>query len=864
MAPSVGSMADLVKIPRVIDGHLVVDEKDVVAVYRVTSKLNPVTADGRDLDAAVQRLTGALNALRAGERIQVVVDCRRYDPAADILKMNQRISPDAAPGFRSYYPAVLQESFENYCRWSFVPVLSYYLLFSYQAPRGRMDGSPEPSLVQRAAEVDRRAGDFLTAMTDANIKVSALTEREIVELLDEALNPSRLAPLPPEALAEAGAASGVRPSRAELLLRSPIANPAPKPGRRYDHLQVGSMLVRSFSFIRVPGANIQRSISDLILSQTAFRFAFHVEGLSQERTREFIEKKRSAAVGAVMIGQGRGTQGSEEQASEYDQLLRRASRREVRFCKWSGYLTVFGKDEGEIQAKGAELSSAFADLVPDEGVYRQVEYWLSALPLGVDAAGTPLWAETTGVAGLMPFFDFDSNSPEGGTLLGFGPANQPVFWDPWSREVINGNIFVCGSPGSGKSFGINNNLNRLAPQAFDVSVIDKAKSYKFSCLAAGGDYVEWDLEGRYAVNVWDVLPHDRGLVIDMEDFNDLDEQGTVKADKIEAILGLAEVFMAEAGQSLPKIERSLLLEAVQQTYHRFLLFWEDVEAEWAAREQAARRKSDRFTVPVPAERRALVQASIPTFTELAVVLRESVEKDPDHQYAGRRRDLLQKLQPAVSGNLKGLVNRRTTLKAEGRMRVFDISSLPENAEIQGLAMQIVTTWLMTHWRKNKARGVRQIAVLDELYFFMLFKSGRTMLDNLSRRSRHLGLACIMATQQLDDVLLYPETPSILRNAPTKVLYQQDKSVVEKLTGLLGLSDQEQAHLASLRTVKGQFSNCLYLYGSKRNILTIRADPATRWLNTTEPNFDLPRRDKALAQAGGDPWEAVKLLIAQGA
>ena len=179
-------------------------------------------------------------------------------------------------------------------------------------------------------------------------------------------------------------------------------------------------------------------------------------------------------------------------------------------------------------------------------------------------------------------------------------------------------------------------------------------------------------------------------------------------------------------------------------------------------------------------------------------------------------------------------------------------------------MQLITTWLMTHWRKNKARNIKQIAVLDEMYFFMLFKSGRTMLDNLSRRSRHLGLVCMMATQQLDDVLLYPETPSILRNAPTKVLYQQDKSVVEKLTGLLGLSDQEQHHLASLRTVKGQFSNCLWLYGDKRNILTVRADPATRWLNTTEPNYDVPRRDKALAQAGGDPWEAVRLLIAQQA
>jgi hypothetical protein len=138
------------------------------------------------------------------------------------------------------------------------------------------------------------------------------------------------------------------------------------------------------------------------------------------------------------------------------------------------------------------------------------------------------------------------------------------------------------------------------------------------------------------------------------------------------------------------------------------------------------------------------------------------------------------------------------------------------------------------------------------------------LDNLARRSRHLGLMCFFATQQLDDVLLHPETPAILRNSDTKLLFRQDRSVIDKLTTLLSLTDQEKGQLESLRQVRGQYSNAFLIYGPMRNILTVRPDPASRWLNTTEPTYDVPRRARALEAAGGDPWAAVRLLLEQEA
>ncbi|MGH7441285.1 MAG: hypothetical protein ACREKE_01280, partial [bacterium] len=77
----------LLPMPRAIDGHLILDERDVVAVFEVLSSLNPVTADSRDSEQAVRRLQTALDGLRDGERVQVIVDCGGYDPKMDIARM---------------------------------------------------------------------------------------------------------------------------------------------------------------------------------------------------------------------------------------------------------------------------------------------------------------------------------------------------------------------------------------------------------------------------------------------------------------------------------------------------------------------------------------------------------------------------------------------------------------------------------------------------------------------------------------------------------------------------------------------------------------------------------------------------------
>jgi hypothetical protein len=846
------SGAGLWRRPRAIDGHLILDEEEVFAVYEAFSSLNPVTADSRDCEAAVRRFQVGLESLRSGERVQIIVDCGPYDPAEDLGKMRAQISEEAAPGFRSFYPEHLERYLKAYCVSNRVPVFRYYVIFGYSPPKAPGESGLTP-LKTALNEVRRRSGDFVRLMASNRLECRLLRQDRIVDLLDSMVNPSRLTPLAPEDLAEGFGATGAEAGPEELLFRSPVVHSVPEADVRHSYIQVGRRLVKTIGFLRapLPDARLKTALAELMLSQREFRFSFFVEGLSQERATQLIQKKRAAALGAVTFGEGRETQAPEEQALQYDELLRAHARKELRFVNWSAYLSVFSDNEADLHQAASDLAGSFRDLVPDEGILRQIPYWQSTLPLCADAAGNRLMAQSNAVASLFPFFEFRSTSPEGGALLGFSPANQPCFFDPWSKVVSNGNVFVTGQAGSGKSYLINLIINRLGPRAFDVSFIDRAKSYRSTCLALGGDYVEFGLDGVHAVNVWDVMEHDPEL--EESALNDLDRHGRVLADKVEQVAGCIEIILAENGGELPKLEKAILLDDVADTFRRCLLFWEDVEAEREARRLGKAPKE-------PHSRTHLLIQSIPLFTDLADTLKGKIG-DEALDFRQERKELLQKLQPAIEGNLSGLLNRRTTLTAGAKARVFDISNLPDQPTILGAAVFVLTAWLYRHWRRNKTLNRRQIVVFDEIYAFMGFESGRRLLDALARRSRHMGLMPFFATQQLSDVLSFKETRGILDNCQTQFLFSQARNVVDRITDILHLSDQERGHLENLSQVRGVYSSAFFVYGAQRNILTIRPDPVTRWLNTSEPTYDVPRMKQALAASGGDIWEAVRGLMA---
>ena len=146
-----------------------------------------------------------------------------------------------------------------------------------------------------------------------------------------------------------------------------------------------------------------------------------------------------------------------------------------------------------------------------------------------------------------------------GFQLGKTLSGEMVQLDLWSRETENWNVLVVGSSGTGKSFSINQLLiKNLALNPY-VMIIDKSQSYKTLCRLAGGRYLNYDLDSKHHLNIFD-YPLDEIKATD----------GEIDPDHIASIIMYLGVVLANIKENrieeAEELDKALLQEAVKQTY----------------------------------------------------------------------------------------------------------------------------------------------------------------------------------------------------------------------------------------------------------------------------------------------------------
>jgi hypothetical protein len=179
--------------------------------------------------------------------------------------------------------------------------------------------------------------------------------------------------------------------------------------------------------------------------------------------------------------------------------------------------------------------------------------------------------------------------------------------------------------------------------------------------------------------------------------------------------------------------------------------------------------------------------------------------------------------------------------------VFDLSEIPDREDIQSLAVYIISSFSMQRFKQNKRLNKEQMLVIDEAWTLCRFAAGADFLMNLAKRSRHLKLRAAFATQQLDDFLQKEETAKVLSNAGATVLLESNGPDIPQIGRLYQMNDNLIARVRELHQAKGVYSQAMLLAGNTADIIFVRADPVLRWIATTEPNFDVPARNKAFEE-----------------
>lgn len=474
------------------------------------------------------------------------------------------------------------------------------------------------------------------------------------------------------------------------------------------------------------------------------------------------------------------------------------------------------------------------DVTVRKGEHEQLDLWRSTLPFGVDYHDMKRRYFSANAADMVPLVGTACGSPGGIPFAWAEPTKNLVRLNPYDRTHANQTGVIAGASGSGKTMSAQMMIGRMVAHGAQADVIDRAGHFEtLVSLFDGAQAVNLgaqseDGEKDYAINPWDV-----------------EDPNKVSREKVAFLIALHVSMMGREG--LTNLEKAKLGEAIRQVYVR------------AAAGDVRGVTGEKV---IPRERELLLELDL---------MAEMDEDRGAHESAAVLRTLRARLgEFANDGSYAYLLDRLTTVPKDAPMCVFDTRKVPD--AVIAPVMFAVTEFVkerIERRRRDQAELAAQkdapmtagksILFIDEAWHLMTSDETGEYLNDLARRARHLGLFLLVSSQQLSDFNT-PHGLALLQNSTMQFLLRQMPNEVPFIQAALHLTDQEAQLLKMLRTKKGEYSEMFWVNGVRgRGKVSIGLGPMEYWAYTSEPHRDTPKRDKAIRDADGDVWKALRHL-----
>jgi type IV secretory pathway VirB4 component len=437
-------------------------------------------------------------------------------------------------------------------------------------------------------------------------------------------------------------------------------------------------------------------------------------------------------------------------AADAAELATRVARGEARLFRLGLYLTVHADTEDELADRVSEVralaSSLLLDVAP--ATWRQLQGWITGLPLAFDALGMKRVFDTDALAAAFPFTSPDLPTTAGDTGMGvlYGlNLHSPgvVVWDRWAQP--NYNSVILARSGEGKSYLAKLDLLRNLYLGVEAFVIDPEDEYIKLAEAVGGTIIR---------------PGTPGVRINPLDLS--------AGDGDDAL-----------------VRRALFL----QTFVTVLTGGESGTGQIAPEEAAA------LDVAALAAYRAKGITTDPrTWRRPAPLLADVAEALKDVGEGGRT--LAARLHPYVAGSFKGLFDGPTTTAPEGHLVVYAIKDLPEELRPVGTLLILDAIWRTVSTANRTGTFTRRLVLVDEAWLMLRAGLGAQFLFRLSKSARKYGAGLSVITQDAADVLATDVGRAVVSNAATQVLLRQAPQAIGAVAEAFGLTDGEQAFLLS--------------------------------------------------------------------
>ena len=230
----------------------------------------------------------------------------------------------------------------------------------------------------------------------------------------------------------------------------------------------------------------------------------------------------------------------------------------------------------EQRATEVEKLCVSVDMIARRCDYKNEQAFLSALPiLALDAdieRKSRRNALTSGVAAAFPFASYEL-SDHNGIFLGLNLYNRsPVFLDPYDDyKYTNGNWWIGGSTGAGKTVTLQCLGGRLRQQGKRVIIIAPKKGHEFRplCDKLGGLYLRMSPSSKDCPNLMAIRRRSLDSYAKLKNIAARDD--SVLADKIAQLI----IWFSLKKKDLSEEDKSRLDSSLVEVYGRYGITFEN-------------------------------------------------------------------------------------------------------------------------------------------------------------------------------------------------------------------------------------------------------------------------------------------------
>ena len=435
---------------------------------------------------------------------------------------------------------------------------------------------------------------------------------------------------------------------------------------------------------------------------------------------------------------------------------------------------VVADDEETLEQRvtAVEKLCVSIDMIARRCDYKNEQAFLSALPLlDLDAdveRKSRRNALTSGVAAAFPFASYEL-SDRNGVFLGLNLYNRsPVFLDPYDDyKYTNGNCWIGGSSGAGKTFTLQCLGGRLRQQGRRVIFIVPKKGHEFRplCELLGGLYLKMSPSSRDCPNIMAIRRKSLDAYSGLRDLAVRDD--SVLADKISRLI----IWYSLQKRDLSDEDKNHLDSSLVECYRRYGITFDN---DSVLDEDGSFRK-----MPVIADWYSVLQESAET-KHLAVVLARY-----------------------VTGSASAM-GARNDIDLDNKYIVLDTSGMPDDLLLPGIfwATDIANDLIMD------AGSDLSALIADELWSLVGANSNPLaagFVQEMVKTIRGLGGIAVTSTQGMQDLFgldggKYGK--GILDSSRIKLVMQMEEQEARLIQGVLNLSEDEVRQITRFRRGEG--------------------------------------------------------------